>query len=360
MIYKNIKNHSFLIRLLLVILILILSFSLLYLHKLKNLEPYHVTNYAMGASIEQTVYGKNNKEAVSNAISSISNLESKISWRIQDSDISKINLSSGEQPVVIDETTTNILINCLDIAKKSNGAFDPTILPISSLWNFDDDLNQVPNNDYIKTFLQYVNFENLEVDSEKNTAFLNNSHASIDLGAAGKGAAVDAAINAYKNLEIDGGIISAGGSCIGVFGKKPTSPYWNIAIRDPIKAFENTQGEVGIISVKEGFISTSGSYEKYFEQNGKLYHHILNPKTGYPVENNLLSVTVVCNSGVLSDCLSTACFVLGPENSSDLLTQYDAYAVFIDNDKNIILSNGAEKIFNLTDEQFNVLYLSND
>ena len=148
---------------------------------------------------------------------------------------------------------------------------------------------------------------------EDGTAALQSHSAALDLGSVGKGAACDAAVAAYKEAGVDRAVVAVGGS-VGVWGEKPFGQLWNIAVRDP-----DSEGSLGTLSVPSGFLSTSGSYEKQFEEDGVTYHHILDPKTGYPAESGLVGVTIWSDSGVLSDALSTACFVLGMEESLPLL-----------------------------------------
>ncbi len=162
---------------------------------------------------------------------------------------------------------------------------------------------------------------------------------AVDLGAAGKGAACDKALAVYQEAGLAGGVAAAGGS-VGLYGKKPGGSLWQISVRDPWGG-----GSVGVLELEEGFVSTSGSYEKTFQQDGITYHHLIDPKTGYPAESGLVSVTVCSGSGALSDCLSTACFVLGEEKSLPLLESFSAQALFIHEDGSITCTPGLEEAF---------------
>ena len=133
-------------------------------------------------------------------------------------------------------------------------------------------------------------------------------------------------------------------------GEKSSGKPWSVAVRDP-----NGDGSLGSVTLAEGFVSTSGSYEKYFEQDGVLYHHLLDPKTGYPAESGLVSVTVVAKSGVLSDALSTACFVLGREDGMKLLEEFDAEGIFIDSDNNITVTDGLKDRFTRTSRDYTLV-----
>lgn len=307
-----------------------------------------MTTYAMGSIVQQTVYGSQAEAAESAASSAVTALENRISWRVEDSEISKLNQAAGKTDVTLSKETANLLELLLDVAKQSGGAFDPTIAPLSLLWNFDTDPS-LPSDEDIRYFKQFVGYENLILDSATRKAHLSDAKNALDLGAAGKGAACDTVCQTYQEYNVQAGIVAVGGS-VGLYGQKPDGSLWNIAVRDPAN-----DGTLGTLSLEKGFISTSGSYEKYFEENGTLYHHLLDPKTGYPADSGLVSVTVVSSSGALSDALSTACFVLGYENSLSLLEHYDAEAVFIDTNNQIYVTDGLKDAFTLTSSAYTIV-----
>ena len=336
-----------------ILLVIIVLLVVLYVKKERDYEPYRCTNYAMGTYIEQTVYGDESEKAVTQAAADINELENQISWRIENSDISKINTAAGNSYVNVNESTIELLKLCKQVALRTNGGFDPAILPISSLWIFDKGEESCPTNENINKFLPYIDYNNLIVDEEGKTAYLKNQLCALDLGGVGKGLACERAIKAYESNNVDSAIISVGGS-IGVMGNRKSNPDWNIAIRDPFKAFEDQYGELGIIKLRRGYISTSGIYEKYFYKDGKCYHHILDPLTGYPVENNLICVSIMSDNGALSDALSTGCFVMGMENSLPILKYYNAQAVFVTKDREIYITKEAKDMFELKENEYSL------
>ena len=256
-------------------------------------ERYEVTTYAMGSYVQQTVYGENREDAAVKAADAVEALEQKISWRVANSDIQKLNNNAGKDWVTLSDETLNVLTQAQSVSEKSGGAFDVTIAPISRLWDFDDELNEVPDSDLITSLLPYVNYSLLRIDETEQTASLKNLGMAVDLGSVGKGAACDAAVRAYEEAGAKAAIIAVGGS-VGVYGEKSSGKPWSVAVRDP-----NGDGSLGSVTLAEGFVSTSGSYEKYFEQDGVLYHHLLDPKTGYPAESGLVSVTVVAKLSLI-------------------------------------------------------------
>ena len=346
-------KHSLKLHLvLLALLIAVVGFVIwLYTGYVGESTPYEVTNYAMGTYVQQTVYGKNGQAGASAAANAISSLENEISWRGDGSEIQKLNEQAGGDPVKVSKDTFSILQASLDVAEETGGAFDPTIYPLSSLWDFGGDNQQVPAREEIDAFLPYVNYQDLALNDADCTARLAKELEAVDLGAAGKGAACDAALQAYRDAGVDNAVIAVGGS-IGVMGRRLTQENWRISVRDPDKSVDDSDAGMGVLELSEGFVSTSGVYEKYFEQDGILYHHLLDPSTGYPVENNLLSVSVVAQTGVLSDLLSTACFVLGLDNSLSVLEHYDAQAIFITRDKEVYITEGLKDRFTVSSQAY--------
>lgn len=302
-----------------------------------------VTTYSMGSYVQQTVYGKKQEEAAQQAASAVTQLEDLISWRKEDSDVARLNQAAGEDFLEIDSRTYEILESSLAVCGASGGAFDVTIAPLSRLWDFDG-TPSLPEDSQIQEMKSRVDYTSLSL-LEDGTAALRKKGTALDLGAVGKGAACDAAVDAYLEANVSG-IVSVGGS-VGVLGEKPNGQPWHIALRDP-----ESQGSLGTLSIREGFVSTSGSYEKQFTQDGVTYHHLLDPATGYPAESGLVSVTVWSPTGTLSDALSTACFVLGLEDSLPLLEEFGAQAIFIDEEHHITATAGFSERFQLEDSGY--------
>ena len=313
-------------------------------------QPYESAGYAMGTYLTQTVYGKSGKEAADKASEKIHGLENNISWRINGSEIAKLNKAAGKSPIHVDDETFSILRTSLDVAVKSKGAFDPTILPVSSLWGFGGGDPHLPAEKEIKNGVKFVGYNKLMIDGKLKSVSLASSGMGIDLGGIGKGAACDVAVEAYKSAGADCGIVAAGGS-IGTYGSKADGSLWNIAVRDPASA-DDKSSAMGEIHIASGFVSTSGPYEQSFVKNGKTYHHLLNPKTGYPENNGLVSVTVTAKNGALSDALSTACFILGREKGCELLNEYGAGGIFIDKENKVFVTDNLKGKFKILQSSY--------
>ena len=293
---------------------------------------------AMGTVVTEKLYGKNDLDSAAEAIESIvAELEDEISWRKSGSPINRLNENFS---VNADKEIIDVIEKCIDVYEKSDGVFDITVGKLTSLWNIGDENARVPQSEEIKSALQCVDSSKVKISNDKIEIGENQF---VDLGAIGKGLACDKISEYLKTTKSDAAVVSVGGSVL-LYGQSPRSDKWNVAIRDP-------RGEssdyVAVVSLGSSFVSTSGDYERVLESEGKSYHHILDPKTGYPAESDLISVTVVCDNGLLSDALSTACFVLGKDMGTELLEKFGAQGVFIDENKNIFVTDGLKDSFTL-------------
>ena len=299
------------------------------------------TFFSMGTLVTVKLGGKNASpcaEEIQNAIDGIDS--SYLSRREEGSDVERINASAGSDVSVSRETAAWIS-KALDICSASGGKFDITLGKISELWNIDNGGGKVPDESDIDSLLEKVGYSRVLVNE---TSVKCGEGQSIDLGSVGKGIACDVTKDILKSGNVKSAVVSVGGSVL-VYGKSAT-----VGITDPY----DTSSYMAVLKLKDKFISTSGDYEKYFEQDGKRYHHIIDPSTGYPSEGDLTSVTVISNSGLESDALSTACFVLGYKKSLGLLNQYNAEAVFIFKDKTVAVTDGIKKSFEIKNSDYTV------
>lgn len=270
---------------------------------------------AMGTIISQKIYGDNSAKHIEKITALINGLDNEISWRNENSAVAELN----REKTVTSASVASIIEKCLDVSKSCDGVFDITVAPVVKLWSIGEEGERIPSDEEIKKAMTYVDYKAIQISG--NTVTLGDG-VEIDLGAVGKGAACDNVMTYLKASDIKGAVISVGGSiaAYGDYNKK--GDKWKIAVKYTDKDF------LGVLSLDEGFVSTSGDYERYFEEDGKRYHHIIDATKGYPAESDLSSVTVICDSGLLSDALSTACFILGYEKSLPLLEKYSASAIF--------------------------------
>lgn len=252
----------------------------------------------------------------------------------------------AQQPVEVSTEAAALVSEALRIADETGGAFDPTIGPVSRLWNISEE-PRVPSADEIAAALPLVNYKDVTV--EENTVTLAKSGMLLDLGGIAKGLAADLAIQIYEQYGIDSAIVNLGGN-VYVYGEREGGGAYRIGLRDPLGAQSHY---AAVISVQNTSVVTSGVYERFFESGGKTYHHLFDPKTGYPTDNALLAVTVVCKSSTEADALSTALFVMGLKKGLAFAEQRDGVeAVFFTEDKEIYVTSGLEANVEITNEAY--------
>ena len=307
-----------------------------------DVEKYTNADFAMDTVVSETLYtsGADINTQIGEKLREMET--TLLSWTEENSQISQLNNADGKTMEVSDDLAAD-LEKIRQLSQDSNGAFDPTLGKIIRLWDIAGENPHVPDQSEIDTLLPEVGYEKIQVDGN-NVTLLDG--CTLDLGAVGKGMGCDQIMD-YMQTQPDvvGMILNLGGSSVMTYGEKPDGSSWKVALTDPR---DTEGGYLGAITLDANqFLSTSGDYEKYFIEDGIRYHHILDPKTGYPVQNGLTSVTIVCDQGYLADGLSTACFVLGMDAAKPLLEKYDAEAVFVDEDKNVYVTSGLMDKFEL-------------
>ena len=263
-------------------------------------------------------------------------IEQVFSVRIAASTISQVNQAAGIAAVAVPEEVLLVLQQALDIAKKTGGAFDPTIGPLVDLWDIGGDNSQVPSQEAIDHARSLVDWRLVEIDSQRGTVYLPKQGMALDLGGIAKGYAADELVAIAQEAGIQQALFDLGGN-IYAFGTKADGTPWRVGVKDPAQP----GGSPALaLAVQDRSVVTSGMYERFFEQEGIRYHHILNPATGYPVWNDIQSVTIVSKSSLLADALSTSVFLLGREKGLALLESEDAEGVIIGEDKLVYPTSG--------------------
>ena len=264
-----------------------------------------------------------------------------------------INRQAGVAPVKVRADLILVLETALRYAELSGGAFDPTIGPLVKLWGIGTDRQRIPSDKEIAAALTLVNFRDLIVDRDSGTAFLRRKGMEIDLGGIAKGYAADEAARIAKEGKVKRGIIDLGGNILtlGWRGEKGKELLpWRIGVQNP---FGNRGEYIGKLTVHDTSVVTSGVYERYFENEGRRYHHILSTRDGYPVDNGLLSVTIVTERSMEADALSTSVFAMGFERGKALIDSIPgAEAVFVFADRSVKITEGLSGIFTLTNDEF--------
>lgn len=319
-----------------------------------SIQPDVFSGKAMGTAVKKTIYSDNTSksEEVNEMINTyLSELENQLSVRISDSEIAICNRSYAVDGVYeLSDDVLTYLKDEIQICKETKGAFSPCIRPVSSLWGIEDGKTEIPDEQLIQEILKSTNVDDIEI--VENGVIFHANDMAIDFGAVGKGIACDGIVDKLTQTNIQGAVVSIGGSIL-TYGDKGDGKNWHIGIQDPRAEEGKVLGIVDIDGNK--MISTSGDYEKYFEEDGKRYHHIFDPATGYPADSGLISVTIISDSGFLSDAMSTACFVMGLEDGMTYVEEKGVEAVFVTNDKKVYITKGLKKSFRLQAEDYEIV-----
>jgi thiamine biosynthesis lipoprotein len=281
-----------------------------------NLFKYH--QVAMGTLVEITLVAEEQEiagKAALQAFQEIKGIEYLMSPWIESSDVNRINKSAGNDGVKVSPETLEVIKGAQEVSKLSGGGFDITVGPLVQLWRKAREKGIPPQMEEIKENLNLVNFRDLKIHDGGKVS-LRKKGMNIDLGGIAKGYAVDRAFELLRNLGYRNLIVNAGGD-LRVGGSKPDGP-WSVGIQHP----REPEKIMARIFVSDTAVATSGDYEKFFTHQGKRYHHILNPKNGFPADG-CQSVTVLHKKGITTDALATAMFVLGPDKGYDLCQRLD-------------------------------------
>jgi len=305
-------------------IILIIAITLLLTAcSFKSNEPISKTGFYFDTVITISIYDSKDTELLDNCFSICEEYEKQISRTIETSEISKINNAKG-MPVSVSNSTLELLKKGIAYGELTNGAFDITIAPLSELWDFKNNTGNIPSEDAITEALSHVNYKNIIIDG--NSVTLTDPNAAIDLGGIAKGYIADKLKEYLSSKDVKSALINLGGNILTI-GEKPDGSAFNIGIQKP---FDDQNKTITSVSVKDSSVVTSGSYERYFKVNDTIYHHIINTQTGKPCSNELLSVTILSESSVDGDALSTACFALGLDKGRELIEDIENVdAIFI-------------------------------
>lgn len=264
--------------------------------------------FAMDTTMDLTAYGPQAEAALAAGEEEINALDDLLSAQRPESDIARLNRAQGEA-VTVSDRTARLLERALALCADTGGALDVTVYPVMRAWGFDSKDYRVPSEDELAALLEQVDYAAITV---KGNAVTVPAGVELDLGAVGKGYAGDRIIARWRELGVESGLLNLGGN-VQCLGTKPDGSDWSVGIRDP----EDESELLVTVTGRDMAVVTSGAYQRYFDQGGVRYHHIMDPKTGKPARSGAASVTVVAESGVLCDALSTALYVMGPKVASD-------------------------------------------
>lgn len=295
--------------------------------------------FAMDTYMTMKAYGPGAQSALNDISSMISDLDSRLSVTNTESEIYQLNHAEGKS-VPLSDATAGLLRKALALGGTTGGALELTSYPLSLAWGFTTGDYQIPDQEAIDGLLPLVDDSAITLDGTSATL---PTGAQLDLGAVAKGYAGDRAAELLKDAGVTSALLNLGSSTIRAIGSKPDGSPWRIALQDP----NDTSAYAGVVSATDLSIDTSGGYERYFEgDDGEIYWHILDPGTGYPAKNGLISVTVLSGSALTGDGLSTALFVMGLSDAMDYWQKNGGFEfIFITDQNEIYVSQGAESLF---------------
>ena len=288
------------------------------------------SRYEITAVAEDTVKAKIGIDA---AIAEIRRIENIISTHIETSETSEINRNAGIKPVKVSKELFDLIQRCIKISDLTDGAFDISWAAMEGVWVFDSKHNNIPADSVVQKAFNKVGYKNIILDKENQSVFLKEKGMRIGFGAIGQGFSANKGRDKMIEVGITSGIVNASGEVL-TFGKQADGTNWKIGISNP----DRKEKAYAWLEVSEMCIATSGNYEKFFDIDGRRYSHIINPKTGYPVEG-VKSVTIICADAELADALATSVFVLGEKAGINLINQLKGVDCIIVNNNNEKISS---------------------
>lgn len=290
--------------------------------------------FAMDTYMTVTAYGENAEKAVDDAKEEIRRLDELLSTENAGSQVSRLNEDGTAD---LSEDTGYLLEKSMELYDETEGAFDIAIYPVTAAWGFPTKNFRIPEAEELHNLLMLADMDSVFYDTGTRHVSFAQKGMKIDFGGIAKGYTSAKIMEIYKKHGIQSGLVNLGGN-VQVFGRKPDGSKWNVAVQNP----EDPQGYLGVIPVENKAVVTSGTYERFFEENGVVYHHMIDPKTGYPAQNGLVSVTVVSEDGTLADGLSTSLFIMGREKAQQYWREHKGQfdVIFMEQNGELYVTEG--------------------
>lgn len=310
------------------------------------------TELLLGTAVTITVYGRLDNEVLDEAFDRIAEIEARMSTTEEDytnTELMRLNGAAGFGPVAVSTDTVEVVELALEFSEQSDGAFDVTVQPLVKLWGIGTENERVPDPSEIEEALARVGYGNVVVNPAAGTIELKRDGAGVDVGGIAKGYAADEVAELLREAGAESALLDFGGNIVTV-GTKPDGTPWRIGVQTP----DASRGEfLGIASVSDLSLVTSGTYERFFESGGVRYHHILDTKTGYPVQNGLASVTIITERSIDADALSTLVFALGLEKGLRFAENRTATeAILVTDDREVYTTSGVDRYFRITNPDY--------
>ena len=315
-------------------------------------EKNQKTSFHFGTPCSITLYGRASDSFFASLFARMDELDGQLSSHNDLSAVSTLNRAAGEGPVAVPDELFHVVKHGIAYSRLSAGAFDITIGPVVALWGITGEEPGVPDQTELEEALALLDYQRVVLFEPGKKVLLERRGMQVDLGGIAKGYAADEIAEIVRKQHFNHGLINFGGNIVAI-GSRPDGTPWRIGIQHP----ERSRGEsIGVVEVVDKTVVTSGKYERFFVHDGVRYHHIIDTATGYPVENGIASVTIVTDSSMKADALSTAVFILGMDAGLELVRSFDGVEAIIVTEENAVhLTEGVKDGFSLFDMRFSIV-----
>ena len=312
-------------------------------------NPLSRTELLMGTTVSISLFDHQDQTILDEAFEKVKMLENELSLNKESTLLTELNASAGTKPYPVNDTLFDIVQKGYYYSELTDGSFDISIGPLVKLWSIGLPEARVPSPEEIQQVLPLINYQNIQLDEQAKTIYLKKPGMQLDLGGIAKGYIADTLASFLRSKGVEHALIDLGGN-IYALGTKVDGSLWKVGIQDPFESRNNT---VGYIPIANQSVVTSGVYERYLEADGKKYHHILDPSTGYPFDNEIAGVTIISDMSIDGDALSTAVFSKGLEEGLKFVKSLpNVEAIFITKDSKVYLTDGIKDDFVLTNGSF--------
>ncbi|MFP4566456.1 MAG: FAD:protein FMN transferase [Spirochaetaceae bacterium] len=320
-------------------------------------EPDTRTELILGTTVTIRIYEGATEAAFERAFDRVQEIEERMSTNTTDystTELIEVNRAAGERPVAVSEDTFYVVRRALEYSRMTDGAFDVSIEPLVDLWGIGTEYAAVPSEEEIAERTAKVDYRNVRLDADEQTIYLPEEGMGLDVGGIAKGFAAEEVARILREEGIEHALLDFGGNIITI-GTKPDGSRWRIGIQNPLEQ----RGEfLGIVEDGAMTVVTAGDYERYFEEDGVRYHHIIDSRTGYPARSGLSSVTIVAEDSTEADTLATAVYVMGVERGAELIESLDdTEAAFVTKEHSVYMTSGMPDRFDVTNEAFEIVDL---
>ncbi len=339
------------IKSILLLITITIIFILAYIFFTKKHKRHEVikNSYVLGTLVNLRAYGNKAEKAIDEAIEKLNNIDDKMSAFKENSEISKINFKAGISYEAVSDETYFVVKKAIEYSSILEETFDPTIRPLVKLWSIGTKEEKVPEETEIMKKKKLVNYKDIILEENSKSIMLKQKGQALDVGGIAKGFAADEVQKVFLKHNIKSALIDLGGN-IFALGSKENDIPWRIGIQNP---FEPRGEFLGILSVRNKSVVTSGNYERYFMKEGKRFHHIIDPRTGYPSESKIISATIISDNSIDGDGLSTGIYILGVNKALSIIEEIEGIeAILVTRDKKVYMTSKIGSIFELTNDEF--------